>query len=95
MLDKGVTPLLGWTELESIMFECLIDYIIPEKEDLDVSTCLEAYNNLRMVAEQHGVKGVGMKTSQQIQGKINHVKRCAAVYEALFKKQVERNWFTS
>ena len=93
LLSKNVTPLLGWSNLENMMFDCLIDHMNSKDIHLDASNCLQQYDELCQIAKEEGVTCLGPKNIKQVQGKLLHVFKCAAVYEAMFKKQIEANWF--
>ena len=63
------------------------------KDNLDAPNCLSQYVELCVMAKQEGINCLGPKNLNQVQGKLLHVRRCAAVFEALYKKQIETNWF--
>lgn len=75
LLDLGVTPLLGWTNFESTMFDCLVDGMISEDVDLDATNCLAMFNDLRAVAQQQGINNIGPKSLHQVQGKLTQVRK--------------------
>lgn len=95
LLSKDVAPLLGWSDIESMMFDCLVDHMIAIKIDLNAHNCLQQYDELRLEANQQGFNCLSPKSVSQVQGKLVHVHRCAAVFEALYKKQIEANWFST
>ena len=92
LLTRNVTPLLSWSDFESMMFDCLVDHIISNDIQLDASNCLQ-YDELRVIAQEEGANCLGPRNMNQVQGKLLHVRRCAAVFEALYKKQIKTNWF--
>lgn len=94
LLDLGVSPVLGWTNFENAMFDCLVDSMISANIDLNASNCLEMFNKLRAVAEQQGINNIGEKSLRQLQGKLRQVRKTASIYEAFYKSQIERNWFS-
>ena len=75
-----------------MMFDCLVDHIIYNEIQWNAPNCLIQYDELPLRAKQEGVNCLGPKTINQVQGKLLHVLRCAAVFEALYKKQIETNW---
>lgn len=94
LLDNGVTPLLGWNGVQSMLFDCLVDHMISEKLDISAHVCLTKYNELRELALEEGLTCLVPKSLHEIQGKLTHVRRCAAIFEGLFKKQIELNWLS-
>lgn len=93
LLTRNVTPLLGWSDIESMMFDCLVDYMTAKNIDLNAESCLKEYDNLRTEAKQQGIHCLSPKSVNQVKGKLVHVRNCATVFEALYKKQIEANWF--
>jgi len=93
MVDNGVQPLLGWNGIQGMMFDCLVDHMISENEDINARACLSKYNDLRKLALQEGITCIVPKGLREIQGKLTHVRRCANIFETLYKKQIELNWF--
>lgn len=94
LLDNGVTPLLGWNSVQNMMFDCLVDHMTSEKVDINACVCPSKYNELCKLALQEGIMCLVPKSLHEIQGKLTHVRRCAAIFEILFKKQVELNWLS-
>ena len=94
LLNRNITPLLGWSHVESMMFDCLVDHMSAQDVDLNAQNCLEEYEKLRIEAKQQGIHCLSPKSVSQVQGKVVHVRNCATVFEALYKKQIEANWFS-
>jgi hypothetical protein len=95
LLDQGVAPLLGWNGVQSMIFDCLVDYMISENMDINAKECLVKYDELRQLAAEEGITCLVPKNVHEIQGKLTHVRKCASIFEALFKKQIELNWLQS
>ena len=95
LLDKGVAPLLGWNGVQSMIFNCLVYYMISENIDINANACLSKYDELCQLAIEEGITCLVPKTLREIQGKLTHVRKCATIFEGLFKKQIELNWLQS
>ncbi len=93
LLDQGVAPLLGWNGVQSMIFDCLADYMI--SQNINAKKCLVKYDELRQLAAEEGITCLVSKNVHEIQGKLMHVRKCASIFEALFKKQIELNWLQS
>jgi hypothetical protein len=66
--------------------------MISENMDINVKECLVKYDELRQLATEEGITCLVSKNVHEIQGKLMHVRKCASIFEALFKKQIELNW---
>ena len=93
LLENKVTPLLGWNDLESMLLDCMVDHMIAEGIEIGAHACLSKYNEIRKMSFEEGIKSIYPKNIHQIQGKLIHIRKCASVFEAMYKKQIELNWF--
>lgn len=91
----GFSPNTGWTDTENFLVDCLVNYALLKKLSIE-SKMLHEYYSRACEISSNGQKNICVtsKKLNQIEGKVLHIKKRANEFQALYKKQVELNWFS-
>ena len=92
LTSQGLTPVSGWSEIESLTLDCLVNYASLKGLSIEPSRVYEYYSKLHDISKNLG-SPLQPKKAKQIDGKLQSIKKVAKGFEALYKKQVELNWF--
>ena len=91
-MKQGLTPVTGWSEIESLTLDCLVNFASLKGLSIESSKVYEYYSRLHDISKHFG-SPLQPKKARQIDGKLQSIKKVAKGFEALYKKQVELNWF--
>ena len=91
LMKHGVNPVTGWTDVESLTLDCLVDLTLQRHLCIEAAKMHECYTRLHEISNKLG-NPLQPKKLEQIEGKLFCIKKVAL--EALYKKQVELNWFS-
>lgn len=92
LMKQGLTPVTGWSEIESLTLDCLVNFASLKGLSIESSKVYEYYSRLHDISKNFG-SPLQPKKARQIDGKLQSIKKVAKGFEALYKKQVELNWF--
>lgn len=91
----GFSPNTGWTDTENFFVDCLVNYALLKKLCIEPRMVHKYYSRACEISS-NGQKNfcVTPKKLKQIEGKVLCIKKSAHEFQALYKKQVELNWFS-
>lgn len=92
LIKQGLTPVTGWSEIESLTLDSLVNSVSLKGLRIEPSKVYEYYSRLHDITKNLG-SPLQPKNSKQIDGKLQSIKKVAKGFETLYKKQVELNWF--
>ena len=94
LMKQGLLPVTGWSDIESLTLDCLVNFASLKGLSIEPSKVHEDYSRLQVISKNLGsVCPLQPKKVKQIDGKLQCIKKMAKGFEALYKKQVELNWF--
>jgi len=94
LMKQGLLPVTGWSDIESLTLDCLVNFASLKGLSIEPSKVHEYYSRLQVISKNLGsVCPLQPKKVKQIDGKLQCIKKMAKGFEALYKKQVELNWF--
>ena len=92
LMKQGFNPVTGWSEIESLTLDCLVNFASLRGLSIQPSKVHEYYSRLHEICKNLG-SPLQPKKAKQIDGKLQCITKVAKGFEALYKKQVELNWF--
>lgn len=93
LMKQGLSPATGWwSEIESLSLDCVVNFASLKGLVIEPSKVLEYYSRLQEISKNLG-SPLQPKKAKQIDGKLQSITKVAKGFEALYKKQVELNWF--
>ena len=92
LIKQGLNSVTGWSELESLTLDCLVNVATLKGCSIETSKVYECYSRLSKILYNLG-SPLQLKKVKQIEGKLQCIKKVVKGFEALYKKQVELNWF--
>ena len=92
LMKQGLTPATGWSEIESFTLDCVVNFASLKSLSIEPSKVHEYYSRLQEISKNLG-SPLQPKKAKQIDGKLQCIAKVAKGFEALYKKQVELNWF--
>lgn len=92
LIKQGLNPVTGWSEVETLTLDCLVNVATLKGISIEPSKVHEYYSRLHNILSNVG-SPLQPKKVKQIEGKLQCIKKVAKGFEALYKKQVELNWF--
>ena len=92
LIKQGVNPVTGWSEVESLTFDCIVNVTTFKGFSIEPSKVHEYHSRLHSILSNLR-NPLQPKKVKQIEGKLYCIKKVAKGFEALYKKQVELNWF--
>ena len=93
LLKLGLNPVTGWSEMESFTLDCLVNYSSMKGLSIEPTSMHKCYSELQALSVKLG-NFLQPKKLKQIQGKLQCINSVAEGFKALYRKQVELNWFT-
>ena len=92
LIKQGLNPVTGWSEVESLTVDCLVNVATLKGFSIEPLKVHEYYSRLHDILSNLG-SPLQPKKVKQIEGKLQCIKKVAKGSQALYKKQVELNWF--
>ena len=81
-MKQGLTPVSGWSEIESLTLDCLVNFASLKGLSIEPSKVHEYYSRLHDISKSIG-SALQPKKAKQIDGKLQSIGKVAKGFEAI------------
>lgn len=90
--QANLTATTSWSELETLLFDVMVDKVGDKVNGNDVTYLMTTYNSLCDLVNHNALPfPVNNKTKKQVEGKIKHLRHQAILFREVYTNQVAFN----